>query len=206
MCTQQGRSYCSEMGADASLWSKEALLEKPRWITDSFQTFQEVIQLTSEKKIDEARELLASAPDLEMREWFHVHAQNVGTWRKKAFGRPAPAPVMPLDAVSDVTKFESKLFARDNFKCLYCSCEVRPRTVFEKVQSDLGTEAFPLGKTNMSKSGFYVMFRATLDHVLPHSLGGRTEETNLVTSCWSCNFGKANFTVEQLGISDPRTR
>jgi hypothetical protein len=34
-------------------------------------------------------------------------------------------------------------------------------------------------------------------------LGGRTDESNLVTSCWSCNYGKANYTVEQIGISNP---
>jgi hypothetical protein len=100
MCKQQGQSFCSELGADTSLWSKEALLEKPRWITDSFQTFQEAIQLTSEKKIDEARDLLRSAPDLEMRDCFHVHAQNMGTGRKESSGISAPAPIMPLDAVS----------------------------------------------------------------------------------------------------------
>jgi 5-methylcytosine-specific restriction endonuclease McrA len=47
------------------------------------------------------------------------------------------------------------------------------------------------------------MFVATLDHVTPWSLGGRTDESNLVTSCWSCNYGKANFTVEQIGIRNP---
>jgi 5-methylcytosine-specific restriction endonuclease McrA len=47
------------------------------------------------------------------------------------------------------------------------------------------------------------MFVATLDHVIPWSLGGRTDESNLVSSCWSCNYGKANFTVEQIGIRNP---
>jgi len=37
----------------------------------------------------------------------------------------------------------------------------------------------------------------------PHSLGGRTELDNLVTSCYSCNFGKAEYTLKQLGIDDP---
>ena len=128
MCKQQGRSFCSELGADTLLWSKQAPLEKPRWIDQSSQTFQEVIQLTSEKRIDAARDLLASAPDFEMRDWFHVHAQNAGAWRNKAFGRTAPALVMPLDASKKVKKFESKLFARDNFKCLYCGCQVRTGT------------------------------------------------------------------------------
>jgi 5-methylcytosine-specific restriction endonuclease McrA len=50
------------------------------------------------------------------------------------------------------------------------------------------------------------MFVATLDHVVPLSLGGRTNESNLVTCCWSCNYGKANYTVEQIGIDNPLDR
>lgn len=29
---------------------------------------------------------------------------------------------------------------------------------------------------------------------------------NLVTSCQSCNYGKYNYTLEQLGLDDPRIR
>jgi hypothetical protein len=205
MCKQKGRSFCSELGEDSSLWSKDAPLPKPTWITDSFQTFSESLELIREEKLIEAKSLLKSAPDLEMREWFSVHAQNSGFWRNKAFGIPAPVPIIPLDANPKFEKFESPLFARDNFRCRYCSSAVLPKKAFKQVNSILGPEAFPLGETNATRSGFYAMFVATLDHVLPWSLGGRTDETNLVTCCWSCNYGKANFTVEQLGLNDPRS-
>jgi len=38
------------------------------------------------------------------------------------------------------------------------------------------------------------------------SYGGRTAPENLVTSCFPCNYGKANFTIEQLGIESPFRR
>ncbi|HUW77243.1 MAG TPA: HNH endonuclease [Candidatus Nanopelagicaceae bacterium] len=50
---------------------------------------------------------------------------------------------------------------------------------------------------------FWVGVNITLDHVTPHRLGGRTDEANLVTSCWPCNYGKMEYTVEQIGIVDP---
>jgi hypothetical protein len=81
-----------------------------------------------------------------------------------------------------------------------------PKKLFKKAQSLIGKTYLPLGSTNLTRSGFYLMFVATLDHVLPLSLGGRTNESNLVTSCWSCNYGKANFTVEQIGINNPLDR
>jgi hypothetical protein len=204
MCKQKGRTFCYELGEDPALWSKDAPLPKPTWITDSFQVFSESLELIREDKLIEAKSLLRNSHDLEMREWFNVHAQNTGAWRSKAFGIPAPTPVMPLDQVKSFTRFEPSVFARDNFRCRYCSSEVLPKKVFKQVHTALGPEALPLGRTNTTRSGFYLMFVATLDHVLPWSLGGRTDETNLVTCCWSCNYGKANFTVVQLGLKDPR--
>ena len=138
-----------------------------------------------------------------MRTWYDVHAQNVSKWRFDTFKVETPAPVLPLDPVKTFSKFESKLFARDNYKCRYCTDPVIPKKVFERAQSLIGSTDLPLGRTNLTRSGFYLMFVATLDHVIPWSLGGRTDESNLVTSCWSCNYGKANFTVEQIGIKTP---
>ena len=204
MCKQRGRSFCSELGVNSSLWSKNAPLEKPEWIEKASQAFSSVIQMTQEGNLDDAKSLLKESPDLEMREWFSVHAQNTGAWRSKAFGIPSPAPVMPLDPVKAFTKFEPSVFARDNFRCRYCSFEVFPKKVFKQAHAALGAETLPLGRTNATRSGFYLMFVATLDHVLPWSLGGRTDESNLVTCCWSCNYGKANYTIEQLGLNDPR--
>jgi len=48
---------------------------------------------------------------------------------------------------------------------------------------------------------------ATLDaDVDPHSRGGRTDPSNLVTACWACNYGKSSYTLTELGMEDPRRR
>ena len=157
-------------------------------------------------KPDPARALLRNSRDFEMREWFSVHAQNSGIWRQKSFKMPAPDPILPLDPVKKFTTLEPLIFARDKHQCRYCGTPVLPKKVFKMAHVALGDDALPLGKTNATRSGFYLMFVGTLDHVLPLSLGGRTDESNLVTCCWSCNYGKANFTLEQIGITDPLIR
>jgi hypothetical protein len=43
------------------------------------------------------------------------------------------------------------------------------------------------------------------DHVHPVTLGGADDETNLVTACLSCNYGKHQYTIAQLGLEDPRS-
>lgn len=203
MCKQGDAEFCSELGKDSSYWSANAPLEKPEWIKDSFQILVDAITQASAGKVELARSILKNSRDLEMRTWYHVHAQNVAKWRFDTFKIETPEPILPLDPENRFSKFESKLFARDNYKCRYCADPVIPKKVFEKAQSLIGSTDLPLGRTNLTRSGFYLMFVATLDHVIPWSLGGRTDETNLVSSCWSCNYGKANFTVEQIGIRNP---
>lgn len=203
MCKQSDREFCEVLGVDVALWSKDCPLPKPAWLKESFKVLSDAIKLAEVGNIDSARTLLKDSSDLKMRAWFHLHAQNSGTWRYKAFRVPAPTPIVPLDTVKTFTKFEPTLFARDNFRCRYCSSDVLPKKVFKNLKSLVGEVALPLGRTNPTRSGFYLLFAATLDHVLPWSLGGRTDESNLVTCCWSCNYGKANYTVEQLGIRNP---
>lgn len=38
------------------------------------------------------------------------------------------------------------------------------------------------------------------DHVIPRDQGGKTEWTNIVTSCYDCNSKKANRTPQQAGM------
>lgn len=39
-----------------------------------------------------------------------------------------------------------------------------------------------------------------IDHVIPYSLGGRTEIENLVTACSGCNLRKSGKTLQEAGI------
>jgi hypothetical protein len=203
MCKQGDAKFCSELGEDSSLWSASAPLEKPDWIKDSFQILVDAITQASAGKVEIAQTILKNSRDLEMRTWYDVHAQNIAKWRFDAFKVQTPEPILPLDPVKTFSKFESRLFARDNYKCRYCSDPVISKKMFKEANSVIGSSFLPLGRTNLTRSGFYLMFVATLDHVTPWSLGGKTDESNLVTSCWSCNYGKANFTVEQIGLWNP---
>ena len=211
MCKQLGKSHCSELTEDIAAWSKDAPLAKPEWITGSIDVFVDCLTLAMDGEIVQARELIKHSRDVDLRAWFDDHAQNTGTWRYKSLGVNAPEAVLPLDPEKNVMKFQMEIFSRDNYRCRYCESKVIPKSVFKRVQGILGQDPsgfdyVPLGQTNMTRSGFYLMFAATLDHVIPWSLGGRTEASNLVTCCWSCNYGKMNYTLEQLGLNNPFER
>jgi hypothetical protein len=47
--------------------------------------------------------------------------------------------------------------------------------------------------------------RLQFDHLLPDSRGGETTLENLVITCAPCNYGHHHFTLEEIGLIDPRT-
>ena len=67
-------------------------------------------------------------------------------------------------------------------------------------------DAYPAGRRDDDRHGLTLAARASLDHVNPHSAGGGSDDDNLVTACWSCQFGRGNDTIERLDLSDPRQR
>ncbi len=207
MCKQTvPLGYCSELGADPSLWSNQSPIPKPDWVVESLSIFIAALREAIAGNVEASESLLMHSPDGPLRDWFDVHGQNSGTWRYKQFKVRMPEKVLSLDPLKSFSKYESSLFARDNFHCRYCGSKVIPKKVFTKFQGIVGKESLPRGGTNAERSGYSLMFYATLDHVLPHSLGGRTDESNLVTCCWSCNYGKMNYTLEQLGLVNPFIR
>lgn len=206
MCKQKGNTFCSELGLEVSKWSTQTPLAKPAWIESLFADLMTTQNLAQEGRIEEARQVLTNSPDHKLRDWFSVHGQNSGVWRFKAFGSLRATVTGLADPNKSFSKFEKSLFERDNLHCRYCGSNVVAKKDFKVLQSVVGEEVLPLEGTNAGRSGYYLMFCATLDHVIPHSLGGQTDKDNLVTSCWSCNYGKSNFTLEQIGLDDPFSR
>lgn len=104
------------------------------------------------------------------------------------------------------SRVTAEVLVRDGHRCRYCHRQLLSRRVLKLFQSIVGEKAFPMGSTNATTHGAAIAYRAVADHVVPRKRGGRTDAENLVTACWPCNFGKAGYTVEQLGIDDPRSR
>ena len=206
MCKQKGNLFCSELGSDIQKWSIETPLPRPNDFKNTWEKFKFALIHESQGDFDRAQSSLANDRGDSLRIWFDEDAQNAGEWRRKAFGIPGPTPAGELDPNKNFAKFLIPILTRDNFRCRYCSSTVFPRRRFKDIHSSLGDKLFPLGRKNSEMSGFYLTSCATLDHVIPHSLGGRTNEENLVTACWPCNYGKMNYTLEQIGLENPLLR
>lgn len=101
------------------------------------------------------------------------------------------------------SNMKRELRKRDGYHCRFCGipvirAEVRNalRKIYPKVIPWEGTVA-------TQHAGFQCLW-LQYDHVVPHSAGGANILENLVVTCAACNFGKMNYTLDELGLLDPR--
>ena len=98
------------------------------------------------------------------------------------------------------------VFRRDGWRCRYCGCRVIPSRVRRWMDKRLPGVIRWDQATNLGcHAGFWTLW-GSVDHVIPRARGGRNEAENLVTACMVCNFAREDYTLEQLGLADPRSR
>jgi len=141
----------------------------------------------------------------EMRHWFDDHGQVSGNKRARRLGITAPIfPPEQFDLVRSPAKLEKAVYARDAYTCRYCGLRQIAKAVLYAFEKAVGSSEFRMQGTNAQQHGIVHGFKIVADHVVPYKRGGRTDLNNLVAACPGCNYGKEAFTLEQLGMDDPR--
>lgn len=205
MC--RGKKICSELGNNPDLWDKHSPLPPPDWFKGEIELFQKAVTKASTGNIQESTTILQTIKSDALRNWYVEHGQISGNTRNRVLATAKPKPLTTtLDKVRSPDNFAKAVFERDNYSCRYCGMNVIPKSVFKLYRQLVGIQLFRDTGTNSERHGIILAFRANVDHVIPHKLGGRTDMENLVTSCWSCNYGKSSYTIEQLGLTHPRKR
>jgi len=98
-----------------------------------------------------------------------------------------------------------RLHSRDGYHCRYCGIPVIRKEIRDRLRG-VYPRALPWGRTNATQHAAFQAMWAQYDHVLPHARGGTNEITNMVVACAPCNFGRMDYTLEEVGLLDPRTR
>lgn len=101
---------------------------------------------------------------------------------------------------------KAKIYAHDGYRCRYCGVRViLPKAI--TVLANMFPELPELRTVvNAEQHAAFFGMKAVVDHVIPWSVGGRNDESNLVTSCQCCNYGKAYYLVAEIGFIDPQSR
>lgn len=207
MC--KGKKECIYIPSDIEEWSSYSTLEPPSWFKDEFKKFTEAVTLFYAGKKEECIKTINSIKNEEMQEWYINHAQVSGTIKKNitAIKRPPTIEEKDRDPKRMPSKKEEKqILKRDGYKCRYCQNPILDKGFVKKFIEDLNLDSFKKGSTNDTTHGILLNFSPVIDHVIPHNIGGKTEEANLVTSCYPCNFGKQHYTLEQVKNISPFER
>lgn len=145
----------------------------------------------------------ADIPAVNRTAWKIMDTVNADIHRFRKIKRSAPPERAKSRMPSEAEK--SSIFARDGWRCRFCGVRVLcPKA--RKVMAALLPDAICwTGPSQDHHAAFYAA-SATLDHVLPHSLGGSNDPSNLVTTCWPCNFGRGGYHIGEAGLIDPFSR
>jgi len=206
MC--RNADWCSELDLNPKKWSKTCLLQPPKYFNESVNVFIKAYRAAESGNTNKAIKLLGDTRGEDLRDWYIEHGQMSGWhYRVKALNKPKPKKYTGvLEKNKSFTKFETQVYRRDGYRCRYCAIRVIDTKALLKMEKMVSKKHFKVKGRNSERHGVALALRATIDHVKPLSRGGRTRLDNLVTSCWSCNYGKLNATLEQLGILNPLSK
>ncbi len=122
---------------------------------------------------------------------------------------------MPIDAIPKAMRaglrmpsstVELSIFRRDGWRCRFCGSRVISRRARTIIATLFPAEARWGKSFHTQKHCALGSLAASLDHIVPHARGGSNEESNLVTACTPCQFGRNQWTLEEVGFTDPRSR
>ncbi|MBI1830238.1 MAG: HNH endonuclease [Planctomycetes bacterium] len=205
MC--RGAKVCSVLGDRSENWSKYAPLPPPVWFDGQLDFFGDAVRNAATGDFEIARALVRTIRCAQLREWYVEHGQNSGVFRSRTIGEmPLPTGPIELDKTRMSTAVAREVFLRDGYRCRYCGIRLVDERVTSAFEAVVGRDVFCATGTNAQRHGIVLAFRAIADHVLDWKRGGRTSAENLVSACWSCNYGKSNYTLDQIGLDDPRDR
>lgn len=194
------------MDANPKLWDKSSPLPPPEWFNDELKLFIDAVRTAAAGDRAKSIQLLSKIKSDELRDWYCEHGQMSGMFRNNELKIETERKNISLDSLRSPDKYQKEVFQRDDYACQYCGVKVIPEEVFAAYSKFVGLDFFRATGTNSERHGIVLAFRANADHVVPWIHGGRTSPENLVTSCWSCNYGKSGYTLEEIGIDDPREK
>jgi 5-methylcytosine-specific restriction endonuclease McrA len=184
-------------------------LPVPTYFEESVDSFKKSVQELIDGNMAHSLTTLSESNAEKVKEFFIEHGQQSAYFRvrnRKEIDTANKGRKKENSSPRLIPRIEKEVFARDNFHCRYCGLRIISKEVFASFSHIVGAENFSIQRKNSIRNGLTLGLRGVADHVEPYASGGETEIDNLVTSCYSCNFGKAGYTLEQLGIEDPRNR
>ncbi len=206
MC--RGKISCDVLGVDPSKWDKNCPLRTRVAYDDAVDMFVEAVRLYEQGKRNESLALLEKIDNLGITEWYIEHGQMSGLYRDRVINLKLGDKLLIEDRypVRSPARLQNEVFRRDGYRCRYCRNRLIDQGFLKNFAKKINSPVFVRGSSNLTSHAIIHLTWPVADHVIPWSRGGATTLDNLVASCAPCNYGKADYTIEQLGISNPFDR
>lgn len=193
-----------ELGTNPLSWPKHCLIPYPSDFDSQIDLLVQALGVASTNP-SRSRAMVQTIDSESMKRWYRDVSSQSGIWRAKHSGKSSAAE-KSQEKPQDITQEQLEdLFQRDEWRCRYCRIRIGGnREHFEKFANAIEMPELISGRTDETRHGVYLMLMASPDHVQPRSQGGSDDKSNLVTACWSCQFGKWIHSLDSLELADPR--
>jgi len=157
---------------------------------------------------DLAQELIRLADMPVIREWVESLWGSNSPYVKLRVVPDAP-PILPNEQRVKVRMptMEEKLslHKRDGYHCKFCGIPLIRKEIRERIKK-IYPQALQWGSKNVDQHAAFQALWLQYDHLLPHSRGGNNDFDNIIITCAPCNYSRMSYTLEEVGLIDPRTR
>lgn len=193
-------------GTEVTSTTRQCFREPIPEIADAAQLLNAAVSSHLRGRSDIAEDLIRQADMPEIREW------TESIWGSKSpYVRfrevPNTHPHLPKEERVKVRmprKAEKQdLHSRDGYHCRFCGIPVIRKEIRVQISSHY-PHALKWGKMNRDQHAAFQAMWVQYDHVLPHARGGNNDLDNIVITCAPCNYGRMSYTLEEVGLADPR--
>lgn len=100
---------------------------------------------------------------------------------------------------------KNKIIERDGYNCVFCGTPVI-RSEIRNYIKKLYPNALKWERKNIDQHSAFQAMWLQYDHLLPHSRGGNNDLENIVITCAPCNFGRMQYTLDEVSLENPLIR
>lgn len=190
---------------DASLTLRFCLSEPISQLKDAVRYLDAAVSAHLQNKPALAEELFGLANIPEIRQWTKSIWANSEIHVRFRSTEPTLVKELRVKERMPSSAIKAQIHHRDGYNCRFCGMPVI-RSQTRKRMRDAYPTAINWGDKEIHQHAAFQAMWAQYDHIVPHACGGTNELDNLVLACAPCNFGRAGYSLHEVGVLDPRFR
>ena len=198
-------SMMTSAATDASLILRFCLSEPISQLKDAARYLDAAVSAHLQNKPALAEELFRLADMPEIRQWTKSIWGNSEVHVRFRSTEPTLARELRTKERMPSSAVKEQVHHRDGYNCRFCGMPVI-KSQTRKLMHDAYPAAINWGSKEIHQHAAFQAMWAQYDHIVPHARGGTNDLNNLVLACAPCNFGRAGYSLHEVGVSDPRSR